>query len=125
MKVPVELEIAGRAVRCEPGQVEAHVYRKPEDAVFNHIQVVEYESQRVYAFDCSAYIMYLTGVEMPNHPFDKKEVKHITSEMEREVGWNADLHISDSAPEEIKERYIRLATKALQGEVCVIPSDWK
>jgi hypothetical protein len=123
MKPPVELEIAGRPVRCEYGQVEAHVYRNPEDAVFNHLEVNEYGTQRVYAFDCAAYIMYLSGVPLPDTPFDKKEIKHITSEMDREVGWNCDLIIRDECPEDIKERYIRLSTVALKGQVYV-PTDW-
>lgn len=126
---PVILQIGSNQLVCEPGLTETHIYRKPEDTVFNHIEVVTSENgldrQRLYAFDCLDYIMYLSGIPMPGTDFNKKEIKKITTQMEEEVGWNARVILDEEAPDSIKDRYVRVASRAVRQEVVVVPGDWK
>ena len=119
-----ELDIKGRHFVFDPESTEVHLYRLYEDSLFNHVEAVEYESQKVYLFDQPDIIMFLGGLAVPCEMSDK-ELDQITSAMDKTFGWNAKVIIADKAPEAIKERYIKLATQALKEEVCVIPSNWK
>jgi len=123
-KPPVQVDIQGKKVVCEYGQVEAHIYRLETDSVFNHVEIVEHGTQRLYVFNMPSLIMFLSGIEVPNHGLGKKEVRTLTEELEREAGWNCELRLMDEAPEEVKERYVKLAAKVLKAEIVYVPETW-
>lgn len=123
MKKPVSLEIAGQQHTFEYGKTIVHAYRYETDQPFNHIEAIEFDSQKIYIFNAIPHMMLLAGVELHGHEFDKKQVKQITNAMNNEFGWEATLCLNDEAPEEVKERYIKLATVALKNELYV-PTEW-
>ena len=125
-KPVINFEIAGQSHTFEYGLTECHVYRNVSDNLYSHIEAIEHGTQRIYVFNCPRQISFLTGMQLfPHEDMSKKEVKDLTTAMENTVGWEAELRIMDEAPEEIKERYIRLSTVALRSEVVTIPGDWK
>lgn len=121
---PLQLEIAGQQRIFTPETTEVRLYRYEVDTVFNHVLVEEYGTLKVHLFNCPNLLTMLTGMEVPGHSFAEKKLDKALNLMDKKCGWNADVKISDSAPEEIKERYIRLATTALRKEVVVVPSEW-
>jgi len=124
IKPPIQLEIAGVSHQFEYGLTSVHAYRYAVDQPFNHIEAVTYGTQTVRIFNCLPQMMFLVGQELPGHDFNKKQIKQITSEMDRQVGWEADFVLSDEAPDDIKERYIKLSTAILRREVVVVPKGW-
>ena len=120
----VEVDLKGRHFVFDPESTEVHLYRCYEDSLFNHVEAVEYESQRVYLFDNPKAVMFLGGLAVPCGMSDK-ELDQITSAMDEKYGWNAKVIIADKAPEAIKERYIKMATVAMQNDIVFIPENWK
>jgi hypothetical protein len=123
-KPPLNLEINGQQRTFEYGKTEVHCYRYAVDQPYNHIEAIEHGSQKIFIFNCLPYCMFLAGQELPGHEFDKKQIKQLTKGMDEAVGWEADFVLKDECPEDIKERYIRIATVALRKEVVTIPAEW-
>jgi hypothetical protein len=123
-KQPIQFEISGQVHQFEYGLTVCHIYRYEVDQPFNHIEAVQHGTQRAYIFNCPRAIMFLSGQPLPNHDMKPKALKHLTTAMDATVGWEADLFISDEAPEDIKERYIKISTAVLRQEVVVIPESW-
>ena len=127
-KEPVSMEIGGKLHTFEYGKVECHMYRLTVDQPYDHIQATVSQNgldqQRIYIFDSPREWMFLCGQELPQHPYKKKEVEKLITAMENTVGWEADLIMKDEAPEEIKDRYIKIATVALRSENVFIPRSW-
>lgn len=123
--IPVNIEIGGVHRTFEYGKTECHVYRYGVDQVFNHIQAIEHDTQRVYIFNVPKEIMFLSGQEVPPHDYTKKEIKDLTSVMDHTFHWEADFILKDRCPEHIKERYIRVATVVLRlADRLYIPKEW-
>jgi hypothetical protein len=129
LRPPVSLEIGGTEFEFEPGLTEVHAYRYAVDQPYNHIEAIQTKNgldrRRIYIFDCLDACMFLAGQPLEGHTMGKKELKAFTSAMDENFGWESDFIVKDSAPDEIKERYIRIATIALKKEVLVIPKSWK
>lgn len=124
IRPPVEIEVGGQPRIFTPDDTEVRLYRFVTDAVFNHVKSREYGTQDIHLFDVPNLLCFLTGQEVYGHNLKRKQLDKVTEAMDEQVGWSARTVIEDSAPEEIKERYIRLASVALQKEVLYVPKSW-
>lgn len=125
IRPPIEMEVGGVSHTFEYGLTEVHAYRLEVDQPFNHVEAIEFGTQKAYIFDCLDLCMFLAGQELVGHNMKKKQLADHLTAMDSAVGWEATFIVKDEAPEEIKERYVKVATVALKKEVLVVPKSWE
>lgn len=121
---PVRIDLNGKSVLCEYGKTEVHLFKNPEDRVYNHFEVLEYGTQRVFGFDCIRHLMYLGGLILPGNGLSKPDEALLSRSMYQDFGWEARVTVERAASEELKERYIRIGTKVLRAANVYVPQSW-
>lgn len=123
---PVTIDVNGRPHVFSYETTACYIYRDPIWESHNHTESTEYGSQIVRVFNAPRLIMYLTGIDLPDHDgMTLEEAERLTTEMDRDAGWNATLTISDEPTDIVKDRYVMLATRVLQAEKVFVPTSWK
>lgn len=122
---PVTIEIGGRPFTFKYEDTEVRMYRQVASIAFNHVVTIErgVSDQRIYLFSMPRLAMYLSGIEQPNHGLDKKEREKMLHEMDEKFGWEARTIIEDEAPQDIQDRFYRIATRDLV-KASGIPQEW-
>lgn len=121
----VPIQIAGRTITCEYGKVEAYIYRNNTDMVHNWLRIEEHGTQVYRLFNVARHIVYLSGIPLPDTGLNDKKLERLANSMDERYGWNCRVIMEDSAPEDVVERHIAIATKELQVEQLTIPESWQ